>query len=215
MTRITHEDLVALFPLIQRPEDYEPYGQMKRDGEHGEDGYADCSCGCTWFAPLEGSLRTDWGVCTNRKSHRVGLLTFEHQGCPQFELDPDLEADFDRAAAASQVRMRIEQPKLYARLYGKTAEPAPDEHTWLQLDDGAPIVLLIDLPAYDVHAGDLGTVIGRHANGAVYQTVFLSPVEGAIAYVELEARHLRPARPEELSQIHYLYRPTPREAKHA
>jgi len=26
----------------------------------------------------------DWGVCANPKSPRAGLLTFEHQGCPEF-----------------------------------------------------------------------------------------------------------------------------------
>ncbi len=29
--------------------------------------------------------RLDWGVCGNPASHRAGLLTSEHQGCPQFE----------------------------------------------------------------------------------------------------------------------------------
>ena len=36
------------------------------------------------------------GVCTNRASHRVGLLTFEHQGCQHFELDEDAQADWER-----------------------------------------------------------------------------------------------------------------------
>jgi hypothetical protein len=26
-----------------------------------------------------------WRVCGNAQSHRAGLLTFEHQGCPEFE----------------------------------------------------------------------------------------------------------------------------------
>jgi hypothetical protein len=30
---------------------------------------------------LLGDLQTDWGVCTNPKSPRAGLLTFEHMGC--------------------------------------------------------------------------------------------------------------------------------------
>jgi hypothetical protein len=41
----------------------------------------DCSCQCYFFHPLLGDLQTDWGVCTNPKSPRAGLLTFEHMGC--------------------------------------------------------------------------------------------------------------------------------------
>jgi hypothetical protein len=33
------------------------------------------------------AMPLDWGVCVNPVSPRVGLLTFEHQGCPQFEQD--------------------------------------------------------------------------------------------------------------------------------
>lgn len=57
-------------------QDYEPYGTTLREG-------SDCSCGCVWYLPLK-CLPHDWGVCTNNKSHRVGKLTFEHQGCSHF-----------------------------------------------------------------------------------------------------------------------------------
>ncbi len=64
------------------PQDYEPYGATKRDG-------GDCSGGCNFFTPIYNPADLgpdmDWGVCTNAKSHRSGLLTFEHQGCGQFE----------------------------------------------------------------------------------------------------------------------------------
>ncbi|MEO8662671.1 MAG: hypothetical protein ABI693_29695 [Bryobacteraceae bacterium] len=62
--------------------DFEPYGKRSRsDGNP-----ADCSCGCRYFVPLapEG-LSCDWGCCLNKKSPRAGLLTFEHQGCREFE----------------------------------------------------------------------------------------------------------------------------------
>ena len=45
----------------------------------------DCSGGCKWFHTLGGRASSDWGVCGNPASHRAGLLTFEHQGCPEFE----------------------------------------------------------------------------------------------------------------------------------
>ena len=70
-----------MFNIIKiLPTDFEPYGNRNRDTDWGPD----CSCGCKWFATLE-SKPYDYGVCTNPGSPRAGLLTFEHQGCKQFE----------------------------------------------------------------------------------------------------------------------------------
>lgn len=74
---------VRLFELAQELEsDFEPYGKRVRDS-------SDCSCGCRHYAILAGVLGQDWGVCMNNRSPRAGLLTFEHQGCPEFERGPD------------------------------------------------------------------------------------------------------------------------------
>lgn len=70
-------------------EDYEPYGKTPRESD--EVWHSDCSCGCRFYHPLEGKAGMDWGVCGNGKSHRCGLLTFEHQGCPHFESRPEEE----------------------------------------------------------------------------------------------------------------------------
>lgn len=70
------------------PSDFSPYGERDRETDWGPD----CSCGCKHFIPLQGEVGFDWGVCANRQSPRFGLLTFEHQGCRQFEGDPNLEA---------------------------------------------------------------------------------------------------------------------------
>jgi hypothetical protein len=74
-----HERLWSITRKL--PQDYEPYGTTERNGP-------DCSRGCRFARPLqdtpEEQLSMDWLVCTNHKSHRVGLLTFEHQageGC--------------------------------------------------------------------------------------------------------------------------------------
>lgn len=72
--------------LIKKPEDYQPWGKVKRWENENQD-YPDCSMGCKYYLKLEGSFGSDWGVCCNTKSHRCGLLTFEHQGCQKFELD--------------------------------------------------------------------------------------------------------------------------------
>lgn len=81
---ITHDRLIPL--MVNLPTDFEPYGQRSREGDWGPD----CSCGCKWFAALEGTLGYDWGVCCNPVSPRVGLLTFEHQGCKQYDDNPEL-----------------------------------------------------------------------------------------------------------------------------
>ena len=73
----THEELLSVCKYLSS--DYEPYGKLDR-GENN-----DCSCGCKFYHVLEGELGMDWGTCTNPQSHRKGLLTFEHQGCPEFE----------------------------------------------------------------------------------------------------------------------------------
>lgn len=71
-----HEHLHTLCHHL--PSDFEPYGERERDGP-------DCSCGCKHFLKLPGKLGVDWGVCIQPTGPRAGLLTFEHQGCEQFE----------------------------------------------------------------------------------------------------------------------------------
>ena len=107
---------MALLDIIKRPEDYYPYGQNMDRELPGDSFRGDCSCGCKWFLPLEGSLRDDWGICANRASHRVGLLTFEHQGCRQFELHPGLQVQWEQEATTLLEEIRREQPDLYRRL---------------------------------------------------------------------------------------------------
>ena len=63
------------------PTDFEPYGKRSRENDWGPD----CSCECKFNIELEGDLGYDWGVCFNPKSPRNGLLTFEHQGCKEFQ----------------------------------------------------------------------------------------------------------------------------------
>ena len=75
----THDDLRKIY--IHLDSDFEPYGKRSREDDWGPD----CSCWCKHFIELEGDLGYDWGVCANPKSPRVGLLTFEHQGCKEFE----------------------------------------------------------------------------------------------------------------------------------
>lgn len=52
-------------------------------------GKPDCSAGCRYFIALEGEHGMDWGVCSEPRSPRSGLLTFEHMGCEFFEAEPE------------------------------------------------------------------------------------------------------------------------------
>jgi hypothetical protein len=77
---IEHKLLCSIVKNL--PSDFEPWGE-RSDEERG----GDCSCGCVFYKMLEEPLGGDWGVCANPQSPRCGLLTFEHQGCPQFTSD--------------------------------------------------------------------------------------------------------------------------------
>jgi hypothetical protein len=86
----THEQLLKV--VVAKIEDYEPWGVVDRENVDGKGSFGpDCSCGCKFYVELEGKLGMDWGVCRNPKSHRAGLLTFEHQGCRHFKYDKSLD----------------------------------------------------------------------------------------------------------------------------
>jgi hypothetical protein len=96
MTDRRHEFLHGI--LKKLPSDFEPWGRRSRDDEWGPD----CSCGCRWYLPLEGDLRFDWGVCYNPRSPRCGLLTFEHQGCTEFEGKEEVIEEASSAAPSGR-----------------------------------------------------------------------------------------------------------------
>jgi hypothetical protein len=57
------------------PTDYKEYGGAVERWQDTTKDYPDCSSGCRYYWRLDG----DWGVCTNPRSARAGLLTWEHQ----------------------------------------------------------------------------------------------------------------------------------------
>lgn len=73
---INHKKLLKI--VKSDPKDYAPFGKVERWADDKKS-YPDCSCGCKFALPVDGKLGADWIVCTNSKSHRCGLLTFEHQ----------------------------------------------------------------------------------------------------------------------------------------
>jgi hypothetical protein len=94
MPREEHDRLHELLHTlcVHLPTDFEPWGERSREKDWGPD----CSCGCRHFLQLEWPLGADWGVCSNPQSPRAGLLTFEHQGCHEFEEDERIEEDIER-----------------------------------------------------------------------------------------------------------------------
>lgn len=94
-------DMASFHELLSRacrhlPGDYTPWGDVERADPKAPQGWwTDCSSGCRHYLVLQDAgdqhLSNDWGVCINPKSHRYGLLTFEHQGCPAFESEYDDE----------------------------------------------------------------------------------------------------------------------------
>lgn len=82
----THLDLCAIVRAL--PSDCADCGgTIERWADESVE-YPDCSVGCRWAAWLRGSQGNDWCVCTNPKSPRAGLLTFEHQaGFGYFEAE--------------------------------------------------------------------------------------------------------------------------------
>jgi hypothetical protein len=84
------------------PSDYSDYGGSVVRWERGDTDYPDCSSGCRHWNPLHdpvdgstasreiGGEDADWGVCSNPRSKRCGMLTWEHQhGIECFEPTPE------------------------------------------------------------------------------------------------------------------------------
>lgn len=87
LAAFTHDELWEMCTRL--PGDYEGYGETPREREVNEERQwgADCSSACLYYHMIEGIRGFDWGLCANPKSHRYGLLTFEHQGCWEFVYD--------------------------------------------------------------------------------------------------------------------------------
>jgi len=83
MAELSHEQL---WHVRQRePGDYEPYGKRKRLTARQPALIVGVLGGMQVVPHPERTCPLDWGVGGNPASHRAGLLTFEHQGCAEFE----------------------------------------------------------------------------------------------------------------------------------
>ena len=157
-----HDKLLKIVRTLDT--DYEPYGKVERDG-------SDCSCGCRHFAKLAGDVGNDWGVCTNPASARAGLLTFEHQGCPEFE--PVL---LDRSLTDSQLRTLIaEASEILKDRRQERMDPAATQQTPLPDAQGEFMYYV-------------KTSYSRHIKGHAPAIFRLEPHDGGFVAVPLAAR---------------------------
>ncbi|MCC6628591.1 MAG: DUF4926 domain-containing protein [Chloroflexi bacterium] len=67
------------------------------------------------------------------------------------------------------------------------------------IDELASVVLTADLPERGLRAGDIGTVVMVHQQGAGYTVEFLTLGGETVAVVTLPADGVRPVRPDEIA----------------
>lgn len=63
------------------------------------------------------------------------------------------------------------------------------------------IVLTTDLPEYGLQAGDIGTVVLIHQEGAGYEVEFVALDGETVAVVSLSAAQVRPIAPREIARV--------------
>ena len=164
-----HDKLLKVVRKLET--DYEPYGTVELDD-------SDCSCGCRHFITLAGNANESWGVCANPKSPRAGLLTFEHQGCTEFE--PTL---LDRTLTDAQLRSLI----------AEASEILKDRRRE-RMDSGEPEqTKLPDVSGefmYDVKTSYFPNIKGH--TPAIFR---LEPHDGAFVAVPLASRMAGGGRP--------------------
>ena len=66
------------------------------------------------------------------------------------------------------------------------------------------IVLKTDVPAEGLKAGDVGTVVHIYKDGGAYEVEFVSLEGRTLAVATLEAAHVRPVHPREITHAREL-----------
>ena len=66
------------------------------------------------------------------------------------------------------------------------------------------VVLTTDLPEYGLQAGDIGTVVLVHREGAGYEVEFMTLAGETLAVVSLHADQVRPIAQREIARVRSL-----------
>jgi len=69
------------------------------------------------------------------------------------------------------------------------------------------VVLTEDVAAEGLQAGDVGTVVHVHKDGAAYEVEFMTLTGRTVAVVTLETKQVRPVAPRDLSHVRPLPEP--------
>lgn len=77
------------------------------------------------------------------------------------------------------------------------------------IDELSTVVLMTNLPRYDLRAGDLGTVVMVHQGGKGYSVEFMTLSGETIAVATLSADQVRPTRSNDIAHVRELATPTP------
>jgi hypothetical protein len=77
------------------------------------------------------------------------------------------------------------------------------------IDELSAVVLTDDLPEHGLCAGDLGTVVLVHQEGAGYTVEFITLDGKTIAVATLSADQIRPTRPTDVAHVRDLRAPQP------
>ncbi len=63
------------------------------------------------------------------------------------------------------------------------------------------VVLTADLPGEGLKAGDVGTVVHIHKNGAAYEVEFVTLAGNTVAVATVDASQLRPVSKRDISHV--------------
>ena len=66
------------------------------------------------------------------------------------------------------------------------------------------VVLTKNLPAENLEAGDVGTVVHIHKDGAAYEVEFVTLAGNTVAVATVEASNVRPVGKQDLSHVREL-----------
>ena len=72
------------------------------------------------------------------------------------------------------------------------------------IDELSDVVLMTDLPQYELRAGDLGTVVMVHQGGQGYTVEFTTMSGETVAVATLTADEVRPTRSNDIAHVRQL-----------
>ena len=82
--------------------------------------------------------------------------------------------------------------------------PSPETRKVKPIKEHDCVVLTTDLPAEKLEAGDVGTVVHIHKDGAAYEVEFMTLDGHTVAVATVEISQLRPVSSRDISHVREL-----------